>query len=37
MDDGKQQIRELIAAWLRATSGGNLPELLKLMDEDVVF
>jgi uncharacterized protein (TIGR02246 family) len=37
MHDDKQKIRGLIGAWLRATSGGNLPELLRLMDEDVVF
>jgi uncharacterized protein (TIGR02246 family) len=37
MPDDEQKIRELIAGWLRATSGGNLPELLKLMDEDAIF
>jgi uncharacterized protein (TIGR02246 family) len=37
MHDDEQKIRELIAAWLRATSGSNLPELFKLMDEEAVF
>ncbi|MDB6111918.1 MAG: SgcJ/EcaC family oxidoreductase [Pedosphaera sp.] len=37
MPDDKQQIRDLIATWLRATAAGDLPQILKLMAEDVVF
>ena len=37
MRDDKQLIRDLIAAWLRATAVGDLPQLLSLMAEDVVF
>lgn len=33
----EQQIRDLIAAWMRATAEGDLPTILPLMDEDVVF
>jgi uncharacterized protein (TIGR02246 family) len=33
----EEQIRELIAAWLRATSDGDLTRVLSLMTEDVVF
>ena len=37
MPDDKDQIRELLAAWMRATAAGQLGPLLELMDEDVVF
>jgi len=33
----EQQIRDLIATWLRASKDGNLPTVLNLMSEDVVF
>jgi uncharacterized protein (TIGR02246 family) len=33
----EQAIRELIATWHRATVAGDLPRLLSLMAEDVVF
>ncbi len=35
--DDKQSIRNLIAVWLAATADGDLPKLLSLMAEDVVF
>jgi len=37
MKDDEQQIRDLIATWLRASAEGDLPSILKLMSEDVVF
>ena len=37
MDNDEQKIRELIAEWLRATAIGDLPKVLTLMAEDVVF
>jgi uncharacterized protein (TIGR02246 family) len=33
----EQAIRDLVASWLRATMAGDLPRLLNLMSEDVVF
>jgi uncharacterized protein (TIGR02246 family) len=36
-DDDFQSIRNLIAAWMNATVMGDLPKLLTMMDEDVVF
>ena len=33
----EQQIREVIANWMRATAAGDLPQVLSLMAEDVVF
>jgi uncharacterized protein (TIGR02246 family) len=33
----EQAIRDLIADWLRATVAGDLPRLLTLMSEDVIF
>lgn len=33
----EQLIRELIAAWQTATASGDLPQILELMAEDVVF
>jgi uncharacterized protein (TIGR02246 family) len=37
MPTDEQLIRDLIDDWLRATAAGELPQLLSLMDEDVVF
>jgi uncharacterized protein (TIGR02246 family) len=37
MTNDEQQIREVIATWMRATAAGDLAQILKLMDEDVVF
>ncbi len=37
MPDDKDQIRELLVAWMRATAAGQLEPLLELMDEEVVF
>jgi uncharacterized protein (TIGR02246 family) len=34
-DQDKQKIREVIAAWLRATADGDLERVLSLMAEDV--
>ncbi len=36
-EDDKQQIRDVIATWLEATSAGDLDRVLSLMAEDVVF
>jgi uncharacterized protein (TIGR02246 family) len=36
-EDDEQSIRELIETWHCATATGDLPQLLKLMSEDVVF
>ena len=37
MADDKQQIRDLIDAWARASAAGDLEKILSLMDEDAVF
>ena len=37
MHADEQAIRDLVANWLRATIAGDLPRLLALMAEDVVF
>jgi uncharacterized protein (TIGR02246 family) len=37
MRSDEQAIRKLIATWASATSAGELPQLLGLMAEDVVF
>ena len=37
MRDDQQQIRDLLTTWQRATATGDLPQLLSLMAEDVVF
>ena len=37
MPSEKQAIRELIETWMRATADGDLPQLLKMMADDVVF
>src|SRR5581483_5845098 len=33
----QQQIREVIATWLRATAAGDVDQVLNLMSEDAVF
>ncbi len=33
----EQQIREVIATWMRATAAGDLEKMLNLMTEDVAF
>ena len=33
----QQQIREVIATWLRATAAGDVDQVLSLMSEDAVF
>jgi uncharacterized protein (TIGR02246 family) len=35
--DDETAIRTLIATWHKATAAGDLPTILSLMDEDVVF
>ena len=37
MDRDEQAIRSLIASWMDATAAGDLPRVLALMDDDVVF
>jgi uncharacterized protein (TIGR02246 family) len=37
MDRDEQAIRSLVATWLEATAAGDLPRVLGLMAEDVVF
>jgi uncharacterized protein (TIGR02246 family) len=37
MTADEQAIRELIAEWLRCTASGDVPGVLRLMSEDVVF
>lgn len=37
MSDDEQAIRDLIGTWHRATASGDLPRILNLMAEDVVF
>jgi uncharacterized protein (TIGR02246 family) len=37
MNSDEQQIRELIATWMRASAAGDLDQVLKLMDDDVIF
>ena len=37
MADDKQQIRDLIDDWTRASAAGDVSRILSLMDEDVVF
>ena len=37
MANDEQAIRALIGTWMRATAEGNLPQILRLMAEDVVF
>jgi uncharacterized protein (TIGR02246 family) len=37
MADDKQQIRDLIDNWNRASASGDISKILSLMDEDAVF
>jgi len=37
VDRDEQAIRSLVETWMQATAAGNLPRVLELMDEDVVF
>ena len=37
MADDKQQIRDLIDNWNRASAAGDISKILSLMDEDAVF
>jgi uncharacterized protein (TIGR02246 family) len=37
MDADEQAIRFLIETWLEATAAGDVPKVLELMDDDVVF
>ena len=37
MADDKQQIRDLIDNWTRASAAGDTSKILSLMDEDAVF
>lgn len=37
MADDKQQIRDLIDNWTRASAAGDISTILSLMDEDAVF
>ena len=37
MPDDKQQIRDLVETWGRASAAGDLEKILSLMDEDAVF
>jgi uncharacterized protein (TIGR02246 family) len=37
MMSDEQAIRDLMDTWLRATSAGDLPTVLRLMSEDAVF
>ncbi len=37
MADDKQQIRDLIDNWTRASAAGDISKILSLMDEDAVF
>ena len=37
MDRDEQAIRSLISTWLEATTAGDLPRVLELMADDVVF
>src|SRR5689334_18879541 len=37
MSNDEQKIRALVATWIRATERGDLPQVLRLMAEDVVF
>ena len=37
METNEQAIRELIASWMKASAEGDLPKVLSLMSDDVVF
>ncbi|HMI54129.1 MAG TPA: SgcJ/EcaC family oxidoreductase [Candidatus Saccharimonadales bacterium] len=37
MEENERAIRELIESWMKASSEGDLPKILSLMSDDVVF
>ena len=37
MKDEEQAIRDLVVAWMQASVSGDLPKVLELMSDDVVF
>ena len=37
MTDDERQIRELVGSWIAASKAGDLPSLLALMTDDVIF
>jgi len=37
MTNDEQAIRDLVATWMKASASGDLPTLLELMSDDVVF
>jgi uncharacterized protein (TIGR02246 family) len=37
MPSDEEAIRHLVATWLAASAHGDLPRILELMDEDVIF
>jgi uncharacterized protein (TIGR02246 family) len=37
MTDDERQIRELVGAWMTASKVGDLPAVLALMTDDVIF
>lgn len=37
MNHDERAIRELFATWLRATAGGDVAQLLRLLDDEAVF
>jgi uncharacterized protein (TIGR02246 family) len=37
MTDDVRQIRELIGSWIAASNAGDLPALMDMMTDDVVF
>jgi len=37
MDNDEQAIRSLVATWMEASAAGDLPRVLELMADDVVF
>ena len=37
MSSDEQAIRKAVATWMKASAAGDLPRVLELMDEDVVF
>jgi uncharacterized protein (TIGR02246 family) len=37
MDRDEEAIRSMVSTWIEATTAGDLPRVLELMDDDVVF
>jgi uncharacterized protein (TIGR02246 family) len=37
MSDDERQIRELVQAWITANKAGDLPAVLALMTDDIIF